>query len=99
MSPQGRSVEAWTQASGSFQGILASASPEERLLYSQPNHDITYTIVHQGGPVLRIGDYAKFGNQNYHVQNVNNPGRIGRWTIYYCDMRRADPADVTDPNV
>jgi hypothetical protein len=75
-----------------FRGIMARASPEEQLQFSQLGTVVTHTIIQRGLPLAGENNMLmliKNGKpiKRFRIQNVHDKGGLGIDTVYYCQER------------
>jgi hypothetical protein len=76
--------------------ILAEASQDERLRFSQIGVNVTHSIIQRGAPVANDNDVfalSKTGveTRRFRVQAVHDKGEMGIDTVYYCEERGDQP--------
>jgi hypothetical protein len=75
------------EISGLLNGTLTKANPKQQDIYRQLQHPITHTIVQKGEQKAKAEDRLINGSRKYYVQGVDDPGKLGLWTIYYVEER------------
>ncbi|MCL6597946.1 MAG: phage head closure protein [Alicyclobacillus macrosporangiidus] len=84
---RGRPVPGWSSV-GQIRGIISDSSPEEKLRYQQMQHPITHEIAVQGSPQAAPGDLLVLDGRHFFIQDVQDPGGLGMWTLYKVEERR-----------
>lgn len=86
LNGRGKATLSYSPA-GQVQGVLAESSPVEKLRYQQLQHPVTHQIVVKGVCNVVRGDRLTLNGHRYYVQDFQDVGQMGLWTIYYCEER------------
>lgn len=83
----------WKPA-GTVEAAVPEATYRELMLSAQVDHTITHTVIHQGPPVLSVGDRFRKPpaggkpERLLYVNGVDDAGELGLWSRYTVEERR-----------
>lgn len=86
LNGKGARAATWIEV-GTLRGVLADASPHDRLQWKQMQYPVTHQIVQPGAPQTKQGDRLLYNGRKFYVQGVENPGELNAWTIIMCEER------------
>lgn len=87
IGPTGRPIVSFSDEKRTLKGVLAEATPKQKMEWQQLQHPISHVIVQDGRPKAKVEDKLILGGRIFLIQGVDDPGSIGVCTMYYVEER------------
>lgn len=73
---------------GTLKGTICNVKQKEMLRFKQLERPVTHTIVVRGICDAAEGDILVLEKDKYYIQEVEDPSKLGIFTVIYCEMRQ-----------
>lgn len=88
---RGRSrPESWEKDEEPIMAAISMTGPKEVDKWKQRGHEVSHTIIQQGGLKARPGDKVVYGGNEYTIEGLKDAAKLGVWAVYYCNQKEAE---------